>query len=151
MTSRRSDEGSSWASSFNARQTMRANKGRDTKPELDVRRLLHAHGYRYRVNHRPDPSLRRTADIVFTRARVAVFIDGCYWHGCPEHFVLPTANRNFWEAKIVANRIRDAETSRQLVERQWTVLRFWEHDTGPSLRAVVSEIEAAVDAAFRRR
>ncbi|MFB9073189.1 hypothetical protein ACFFX0_19090 [Citricoccus parietis] len=83
----------SWASSEANRRSMRGNKGRDTKPELAVRRLLHARGLRYRVNFRLEQDLRRTADLAFTKARVAVFIDGCYWHGCPEHYTAPRHER----------------------------------------------------------
>ena len=107
---------------------MRGNRSRDTKPELAVRRLLHAEGLRYRVNTRPLPELRRTADIVFRAKRIAVFIDGCYWHGCPEHYVASKSNRGYWKAKIEANVARDAETNDVLSEAGWTVLRYWSHD-----------------------
>jgi DNA mismatch endonuclease (patch repair protein) len=72
--------------------------------------------------------LRRTADIVFPSARVAVFVDGCYWHGCPEHHRPATKNSEFWQTKIAENQRRDAETNRVLVEHGWTVVRCWEHD-----------------------
>lgn len=106
---------------------MQGNRGRDTKPEIAVRRLVHNMGLRYRVNARPESDLRRTADLLFTRARVAVFIDGCYWHGCPEHYIPPVANRDYWSAKIATNRHRDQETTVILQGRGWIVLRFWEH------------------------
>lgn len=108
---------------------MQANRGRDTKPEMAVRRLIHANGLRYRVNARPEEDLRRTADIVFTRIKVAVFIDGCFWHGCPTHFTRPRANREFWERKIQHNIERDEETTTVLIQRGWKVLRFWEHES----------------------
>ncbi|MFF4650550.1 very short patch repair endonuclease [Streptomyces sp. NPDC001380] len=117
----------SWASSTGARKSMRANKGRDTEPELRLRSLLHRAGLRYRVGIRPVPSLRRTADVVFTRAKVAVFVDGCFWHGCPEHRTVPRTNREFWSAKIESNRARDAETVDLLQQAGWHVLRIWEH------------------------
>ena len=107
---------------------MQGNRGRDTKPELAVRRLLHAAGLRYRVSTRPLPELRRTADIVFGRGKVAVFIDGCYWHGCPIHGQRPKTNAAFWNTKIDGNINRDRETDRQLAEAGWVVLRFWEHE-----------------------
>lgn len=116
---------------------MRANKGRDTKPELAVRRLLHAAGLRYRVNHPVLP--RRTADIVFTRAKVAVFIDGCFWHGCPIHYQAPSANGNYWYAKATQNAARDADTTARLSELGWTVLRFWEHERPGDVAAAVLE------------
>lgn len=118
-----------WASSPAAASIMRANIRRDTTPELSVRRLLHAAGLRYRVDHAPLPSQRRRrADIVFTRRRIAVFIDGCFWHGCPEHFVPPKANADYWGPKIARNRERDSETTAALEHEGWTVLRFWEHE-----------------------
>lgn len=89
---------------------MQSNRGRDTAPELAVRRRLHVMGLRYRVSVRPVPNLRRTADIVFTRARIAVFIDGCFRHGCPEHYQAPVRNGDFWLAKRKRNGERDAET-----------------------------------------
>lgn len=117
-----------WASSETVRKTMQGNRGRDTKAELAVRRLVHARGLRYRVNARPEQDLRRTADLLFTRVRVAVFIDGCYWHGCPDHFSMPATNLDYWRSKIGRNRLRDVETTALLEGRGWTVLRFWEHE-----------------------
>ncbi len=117
----------SWASSAATRKTMQGNRGRDTKAEIAVRRLVHAQGLRYRVNVRPEADLRRTADLLFTRAMVAVFIDGCYWHGCPQHFTMPATNLDYWTAKIGRNHERDLETTSKLEERGWHVLRFWEH------------------------
>ena len=121
-------EGTSWASSPVARATMRGNRARDTKPELAVRRRLHAAGLRYRVNARPEKDLRRTVDILFRPARVVVLIDGCHWHGCPEHYIAPKANGGYWSDKVATNRTRDAETTRVLTERGWLVLRFWKHE-----------------------
>lgn len=107
---------------------MQGNRSRDTQAEMAVRRLVHAMGMRYRVNIRPVPSLRRTADLVFTRAKIAVFIDGCFWHGCPEHHRRPSANSDYWTAKVERNRQRDTATNTALSEEGWTVLRFWEHE-----------------------
>jgi DNA mismatch endonuclease (patch repair protein) len=112
---------------------MQSNRGRDTAPELAVRRLLHAHGLRYRVNYRPVTGLRRTADIVFTKQKVAVFIDGCFWHGCLDHYQRPASNQEYWDAKIAANRARDASTTELLSDSGWTVLRFWEHCTSADI------------------
>jgi DNA mismatch endonuclease (patch repair protein) len=108
---------------------MQANRSRDTKPELEVRRRLHRLGLRYRVAIAPEPGLRRRADIVFTRARVVVFIDGCFWHGCPVHG-RSTFNHNadYWPAKIAANSARDGDTDMRLREAGWIVMRFWEHE-----------------------
>ncbi|WP_460302342.1 very short patch repair endonuclease [Actinocorallia aurea] len=107
---------------------MQSNKGRDTKPELALRRAVHAMGLRYRVSTRPIPTLRRTADLVFPRVKVAVFMDGCFWHGCPDHHTRSVTNAPYWSEKVETNRARDAETTRVLTEAGWTVLRFWEHE-----------------------
>jgi len=120
---------------------MLGNKARDTKPELAVRRLLHAHGFRYRVNYRPSREIRRTADIVFTRRRIAVFIDGCFWHGCSLHGTSPKANADYWGPKLAKNVERDLDTTARLTAAGWTVLRFWEHESPVH---VTGEIEAAI-------
>lgn len=119
----------SWASTPGRRRIMQANRSRDTKPELSVRKLLHAAGLRYRVAYPPIGQLRRRADIVFTRQRVAVFIDGCFWHGCPEHGRASfNVNSDYWSPKITSNRARDEDTNQRLAAAGWTVLRFWEHE-----------------------
>ncbi|MEV1067321.1 very short patch repair endonuclease [Streptomyces sp. NPDC050263] len=118
----------SWASSDAVRASMRANKSRDTKPELALRRAVHARGLRYRVAARPIKELRRTADLVFTKARVAVFLDGCFWHGCPEHHTVAVRNGGYWASKVERNRTRDVDTDRRLAEAGWTVVRVWEHE-----------------------
>jgi DNA mismatch endonuclease (patch repair protein) len=121
---------------------MQANRSRDTKPELEVRRVLHGLGLRDRVAVAPQPGLRRRADIVFTRAHVAVFIDGCFWHGCPEHG-RSTFNHNadYWPAKIAANMARDTDTTERLRQSGWLVLRFWEHENAAD---VAEQIRLAV-------
>jgi len=106
---------------------MRAIRSRDTVPELALRRLLYAAGLRYRVDRAPLPGLRRRADIVFGRAKVAVFVDGCYWHGCPEHYVPPKTNPEYWNPKIAGNMARDRDTDARLAAVGWLVLRFWAH------------------------
>lgn len=94
-----------------------------------MRRALHRLGLRYRVHTQPLPGLRRTADIVFTRARVAVFIDGCFWHGCAQHGRRAhDVNAWYWPEKIERNRRRDADTDRRLAEARWVAIRVWEHD-----------------------
>lgn len=110
---------------------------------MTVRRMLHARGLRFRVSIRPVPGLRRTADIVFTRARVAVFVDGCFWHGCPEHYQAPVRNAEFWIAKRDRNRERDAETDAALSDAGWRVMRFWEHEVRTNPTAVVDAVERA--------
>lgn len=118
----------SWASTEGSRNSMRSNRRRDTSPELAVRRRLHAAGLRYRVDFAPLGG-RRRADIVFTRQHVAVFIDGCYWHGCPDHATFPKRNSDYWLPKLARNVERDRETDQSLREAGWTVLRFWEHES----------------------
>lgn len=131
----------SWASSAASRKVMQSNRSRDTSPELAVRRLLHAAGLRYRVDYRPEPSLRRTADIVFTKQRVAIFVDGCYWHACPEHGTMARTNADYWSDKLQRNVARDADTTAQLEAAGWTVLRFWEHENPTD---VAGEVAVAV-------
>ncbi|MFI7391466.1 very short patch repair endonuclease [Streptomyces tendae] len=131
----------SWASSAARRRNMQAIRSRDTKPEILIRRLVHATGLRYRVAARPLPELRRTADMVFRSAKVAVFIDGCYWHGCPEHYVPPKTNSGYWSEKVVRNVSRDRDTDARLYEAGWLVLRFWEHEPSD---ACANEIAATV-------
>jgi DNA mismatch endonuclease (patch repair protein) len=120
---------------------MRANKGRDTRPERAVRSAVHALGLRYRVGVRPVPGVRRTADLVFTRAKVAVFVDGCFWHGCPEHYRPAKRNTEFWATKIDGNIARDADTDARLKLAGWRVVRVWEHEqpavVAAQIRAVV--------------
>jgi DNA mismatch endonuclease, patch repair protein len=106
---------------------MLGNRRRDTKPELAVRKLLHARGLRYRVDLAPLKGYRRRADVVFTRRRIAVFIDGCFWHGCPLHYRVPGTNAGYWQPKIARNVERDAETTVALAAAGWVVLRYWEH------------------------
>ncbi|GHF99589.1 very short patch repair endonuclease [Streptomyces filamentosus] len=132
----------SWASSAARRRNMQAIRSRDTKPEQLVRRLLHAQGLRYRVAARPLPELRRTADIVFRPVKVAVFIDGCYWHGCPEHYVAPRTNPGYWSGKVAGNMARDSDTDQRLRDAGWTVLRFWEHESPDECAArIAAEVE----------
>ncbi|GAA5144587.1 very short patch repair endonuclease [Microbacterium pseudoresistens] len=106
---------------------MRANRRRDTKPELAIRSPLHAAGLRYRVDFAPLGG-RRRADIVFTRWRVAVFVDGCFWHRCPLHATYPKRNCDYWLPKLQRNIDRDRETDEQLRSSGWIVVRCWEHD-----------------------
>lgn len=120
---------------------MRSTKRTGTAAEIAVRRQLHARGLRYRVDVPIPPLPRRRADIVFSRARVVILVDGCFWHGCPEHGTTPRANRAWWVTKIAENRRRDRDTARVLTEAGWTVMRFWEHDDA---KRAADEIEAAV-------
>lgn len=101
---------------------------RDTAPEVALRRALHAQGRRFRVVYPVPGNRRRTIDIAFTRARVAVFVDGCFWHGCPEHGTQPRANSDWWTTKLAANKARAEDTDRLLHEAGWRVVRVWEHE-----------------------
>lgn len=105
-----------------------------------MRRLLHAAGLRYRVVYPIAGQRRRTIDIAFTRQKVAVFIDGCFWHSCPQHGTMPRANATWWQAKLTANHERDAETDRMLSELGWVSLRFWEHEPPEQVVARVSAV-----------
>ncbi|MGH6730075.1 MAG: very short patch repair endonuclease, partial [Sphingomicrobium sp.] len=107
------------------RRSMQGNRRRDTKPEVAVRRLIHGTGLRYRVDFRPIRSLNRRADIAFPRLKIAVFIDGCFWHGCPEHITWPVHNSDWWRQKIAATQRRDAETDEMLQAASWTSVRVW--------------------------
>lgn len=134
----------SWASNDATRASMLGNRSRDTKPELVVRRALHAQGFRFRVDLRPESSLRTRADIVFTRRRIAVYIDGCFWHGCPLHGTSPKANSEYWTPKLARNIERDLESTAALQDRGWLVLRFWSHEP---VADVVGRIAQAVRSA----
>lgn len=107
---------------------MRAQAVRDTKPEMRLRRELFARARRFRVHYVISGLPRRVVDIAFPGSRVAVFVDGCFWHGCADHKTIPRANRAWWKAKIDANRRRDEETSARLSELGWTPVRVWEHE-----------------------
>jgi DNA mismatch endonuclease (patch repair protein) len=106
-----------------------------TGPELELRRELHRRGLRFRVNARGLPG---RPDVVLTRARIAVFVDGCFWHGCPEHAVAPKANAAWWRSKLDANRARDERDTSALDANGWLVIRAWEHE---SPQAVAAEVE----------
>ena len=101
---------------------------RDTAPELALRRELHRRGLRFRVDLSPIPGLRSRADIVFTRAEVAVFVDGCFWHRCPTHATVPKNNRAWWTPKLLANEARDRRTDAALAAADWIAIRVWEHE-----------------------
>jgi DNA mismatch endonuclease (patch repair protein) len=112
---------------------------RDTGPELELRRLLHAAGLRYRVQY-PVPGMgRRTIDIAFPRRKIAVFVDGCFWHGCVDHSHVPASNHDWWQEKFRRNSARDAETDHHLWELGWHVVRLWEHEAAVEMLARVRE------------
>jgi DNA mismatch endonuclease, patch repair protein len=102
-----------------------------TEPELELRRELHRRGLRYRIGYRLDVAglTRRRADLVFTRQKVAVFVDGCFWHACPVHATSPKANEAWWAAKLAGNVARDRDTDSRLTAVGWSVVRIWEHES----------------------
>ncbi|MFG3253648.1 very short patch repair endonuclease [Streptomyces sp. NPDC048172] len=124
---------------------MSRQRRRDTSPELAVRRLLFSAGLRYRLQRRVPGMARRTIDIAFPGIRVAVFIDGCFWHGCPDHATSPKANAAWWRAKLDKNVARDVETTTHLEACGWTVLRFWEHEAPEEIAARVRRTVAATE------
>jgi DNA mismatch endonuclease (patch repair protein) len=126
--STRARPGYPFPSSAGVRRRMQRQASRDTQIERRLRSSLHRQGLRFRVHLRPIAGARRTADIVFTRARVAVYLDGCFWHGCQEHLMWPRANSDYWREKILGNRRRDADTDSRLREAGWKVVRVWEHE-----------------------
>lgn len=136
----------SWASSPGSRRSMQSNRRRDTNPELLIRSAIHQRGLRYRTDFRivleggaPRP------DIAFTRRRLAIFVDGCFWHLCAEHCVVPRGdNAEYWRRKLEGNKRRDDQHNSLLQEAGWTVLRIWEHE--PVEEAVERIIHAYGDA-----
>ena len=120
---------------------MQAIASRDTLPERLIRSALHGRGYRYRVNYRPEPEVRTTLDIAFTRLKVGVYVDGCFWHSCPEHGHLPKTRTIWWRKKLRATVVRDRRNTRALENRGWTIVRIWEHET---LDRAVARIELAL-------
>ena len=132
-------------SSAAASATMRANRRRDTTPELRLRSALHRLGWRFRVDLPVEAAGRRVRpDIVFTRRRVAVFVDGCFWHACPEHGQRPRANASYWEPKLRRNVERDQADTNSLESAGWKVLRLWEHE---SAHDAVTAVQAVLKAA----
>mgnify|MGYP003627843249 CR=1 FL=1 len=116
---------------------MRATKGRDNPREVAIRSQLHRAGLRFRLHRRLLPGSTRSVDIAIPRSRLAIFLDGCFWHCCPIHGTRPKENALWWEEKLEANCRRDEDTNRRLTELGWKVLRFWEHE---AMSDVVSKI-----------
>ncbi|HZU16238.1 MAG TPA: very short patch repair endonuclease [Candidatus Dormibacteraeota bacterium] len=128
------------ASSPEVRKRMQATRRRDTPPELAIRSRLENLGLAFAADRSPIPGTRRRADFVFPEAKVAIYVDGCFWHGCPEHGTFPKRNSDWWREKIERNRERDADTNRLLTEQGWMVVRIWEHEAPE--RAVEAILEA---------
>lgn len=111
-------------------------RGRDTKPEVTLRKALWGMGFRYRLKSK----LPGKPDLVFPRYRTVVFIDGCFWHKCPVHFQMPKKNRQFWEDKISANVERDERVVKELTDQGWKVVRIWEHQVKDNLLLAVESV-----------
>ena len=134
-----------WASTAATRAVMQANRKRDTRPELALRRAVHRLGLRYRIATRPIKSVPRTADLVFAGAHVAVFVDGCFWHACPVHFKPPSTNVDYWRSKIERNLARAVSADDLLHRQGWNVLHVWEHeDSEIAAREVARVVQSAL-------
>lgn len=117
-----------------------------TNAEIALRRELYRGGLRYRIDYQVMKKPRRVADVAFPRLKIAIFVDGCFWHGCPEHATWPKQNGEFWREKIEANRHRDADTNLRLLDAGWTVLRFWEHESPTRAAEIVAQTVAMAKA-----
>lgn len=128
-------------SSAGVSERMARVRRRDTRPELELRSELHRRGFRYRVDRRPLKGVLSRADLVFGPAKVAVYVDGCFWHSCPEHGTMPRSNEAFWQDKLARNRERDAAVNELLAAAGWTVVRVWEHE---EIAVAADRVESAV-------
>ncbi len=122
-------------------ENMSRIRGKNTKPEVYLRKAVWARGLRYRL-HAKAPAGR--PDLVFPKHKVAVFIDGCFWHGCPDHYVRPRSRTEFWSAKLSENTGRDQRQTIKLEDAGWTVLRFWEHQVFEELDTITDTVEAVI-------
>lgn len=129
----------SWASDPGVRVRMQANRSRDTRTERRLRRSLYHEGLRFRVNYRPPIPCRCSVDVAIVWARVAIFVDGCFWHGCPHHYRTPQSHTDYWRDKIARNRTRDLAVEQALSAEGWAVVRIWEHE--PVADATVRVVE----------
>lgn len=130
-------------SSHEASLRMARVRQRGTSAELSLRKALHAKGLRYRLQVSLLTKPRRVADIVFSGTRVAIFVDGCFWHGCPEHASWPKSNADFWREKIETNRARDADTDQRLRSLGWRVVRIWAHENADDAADRIAQIVEA--------
>jgi len=125
------------------RARMRAQRQRDTRPELAIRKELHRRGYRYRLAKPAIRGLRSQPDFIFPREKIAVFVNGCFWHVCPEHATWPTNNAAWWRAKLEGNVARDRRIDATLRDHGWVPLRLWEHETvDAACGTVIAALEA---------
>ncbi|HWA91173.1 MAG TPA: very short patch repair endonuclease [Rhizomicrobium sp.] len=129
------------------RLNMSRIKGKDTKPEKRLRSALHARGWRFRLHRRDLPG---SPDVVFNKLKVAIFVDGCFWHGCAMHSVKPQTNSDFWLNKIKKNKVRDRDVSLALRNLGWMVVRIWEHDLRGDMRSAMKIVERALSSRKNR-
>lgn len=132
-------------SSPDASRRMAKVRQKETGAELALRQEMYRIGLRYRVDYEVLRKPRRVADVAFPGRKIAVFVDGCFWHGCPEHATWPKQNAEFWREKIEANRRRDADTNERLRSLGWMVLRFWSHESPNEAARIVAHMVAKVD------
>jgi DNA mismatch endonuclease, patch repair protein len=137
------------SSSPQASRRMAKVRQKGTDAEVALRRELYRIGLRYRVDYEVLKKPRRIADIAFPGRRIVIFVDGCFWHGCPEHATWPKSNAAFWRQKIEANQLRDADTNERLRSIGWTVLRFWSHESPVEVARVVANVVAMIDSKHR--
>ena len=122
------------------RHCMSQIKSKNTKPEIIIRKLIWKEGYRYRIGH----GLIGKPDMVFPSSRVVVFIDGCFWHGCPKHCKMPLSNIKYWEQKIFGNKKRDSKINKRLRKEGWKVIRVWEHNVKNNPKKTITKITACL-------
>lgn len=137
-------------SSYAALKRMQAAKPRDTAPEKALRSVLFRKGLRFRVDAKPIMEINRKADIVFRSAKVAVFVDGCFWHGCLKHGTQAKANAEFWRNKIKQNQLRDLDTNEKLKKAGWKVIRVWEHENSEKAAEKILKIVTKRQAVVRK-
>ncbi|GHT93827.1 hypothetical protein FACS1894116_06690 [Betaproteobacteria bacterium] len=136
-------------SSSDASRRMARVRQTGTDAELALRREMYRIGLRYRIGYEVLRKPRRVADVAFPGRKIAVFVDGCFWHGCPEHATWPKRNADFWRQKIEANRQRDADTNARLQANGWTALRFWSHESPIEAAKMIARVVAKADTKYR--
>ena len=132
-----------------ASRRMARVRQKGTGAEVALRQELYRIGLRYRVDYEVLRKPRRIADIAFPGRKIAIFVDGCFWHGCPERATWPKSNAEFWRQKIEANRQRDGDTNDRLRSLGWTVLRFWSHESPSEVARTVAQVVATTDSKHR--
>lgn len=137
------------SSSPSASRRMANVRQKGTDAEVALRQEMHRVGLRYRIDYEVLRNPRRVADMAFPGRKIAIFVDGCFWHGCPEHATWPKQNADFWRQKIEANRQRDSDTNERLRSLGWTVLRFWSHESPAEAARTIAHMVATTDPKHR--